>query len=135
MIALREQTGAVEYALDAPLLDVTKYTGSFVVPVRRGHTTESDICSAMQGFSPQDVSCLFMTGGDTATLVCRALGIQSLQLRDEFEPGLPRGVAAGGAFAGCTVILKSGGFGETDVLCRIARTFQPTFQTRIEDAP
>jgi len=134
IIALREQVDMIEHSFEEPLPVSAKFAGALVVAVRWGHTTESDICSAMKGLNQQDVSCLFITGGNTATLACRALGIQSLQLQDEFEPGLPRGVAVGGVFAGCTVILKSGGFGETNVLCRIAKTFQPDLHKKKEDA-
>ncbi len=135
LFALRSQIDVNEYPFETHSLLERKCTETLIVEVRRGYTTKRDIRSAMKYLDQRDVSCLFMTGGDTATLVCRALGIKSLQLQNEFEPGLPRGVALGGPFAGSTVILKSGGFGKTDVLCRIARTFQPDSQTRNEDAP
>jgi uncharacterized protein YgbK (DUF1537 family) len=135
LFALRSQIDVNEYPLETRLLLEKKCTRTLIVEVKRGYTTKRDICTAMKDLGRRDVSCLFMTGGDTATFVCRALGIQSLQLQNEFEPGLPRGVAVGGPFAGSTVILKSGGFGEPDVLCRIARTFQPDSQKRNEDAP
>jgi uncharacterized protein YgbK (DUF1537 family) len=133
MVSLREQTHVVEHSFETQLIFNGRSTESLMVEVRCGYTTEADIRSVMERFNKQDVSCLFLTGGDTARLVCRALGITSLQLQDEFEPGLPRGVAVGGAFAGVTVILKSGGFGEADVLCRIAATFQPDFHINTED--
>jgi uncharacterized protein YgbK (DUF1537 family) len=94
-----------------------------VFRIERGQTTEEEIRAAVSSFMPQTVSCLFMTGGDTAMLVCHALGIHSLHLHHEFEPGIPQATAEGGLFAGRTVILKSGGFGSTDVLCRIAKHF------------
>jgi len=134
LLALRSQIDVNEYPLDTHLLLEKKCTRTLIVEVRRGYTTKRDICTAMKDLGQRNVSCLFMTGGDTAALVCRALGIQSLQLQNEFEPGLPRGIAVGGPFGGSTVILKSGGFGEADVLCRIARTFHPGSQTRNEDA-
>ena len=133
MISLRKQNDVIEYSFDAQLSLNEKYAKALVVAISCGYTSEADIRGVMKRFNQQDVSCLFITGGDTATLVCRALGIQSLQLQDEFEPGLPRGIAVGGPFAGRTVILKSGGFGETDVLCRIATTFQSDFHTKNED--
>ena len=74
-------------------------------------------------FAPHHVSCLFMTGGDTAALVCRALGIESLDLEIELAPGLPQGTAAGGRFGGCTVVLKSGGFGESSIMSRLVDQF------------
>lgn len=133
MVSLREQTELVEHSLERPLVFNGRCTESLMVAVRCGYTTEADIRSVMERFHLQDISCLFFTGGDTARLVCRALGITSLQLQDEFEPGLPRGIAVGGAFAGVTVILKSGGFGEADVLCRIAATFQTDLHIDTED--
>jgi uncharacterized protein YgbK (DUF1537 family) len=101
-----------------------KPTDSIIVfRIERGHTTEEEIRAAVSSLMPQTISCLFLTGGDTAMLVCRALGIHSLRLHHEFEPGIPQATAEGGLFAGCTVILKSGGFGSADVLCRIAKHF------------
>jgi D-threonate/D-erythronate kinase len=134
IIALRQEHHVVEYAFDGSKSDDNQGTGIFLVPVRRGVTTELDISSTLKWIRPNNVSCLFMTGGDTATLVCRALGIRGLQLQDEFAPGLPRGLAVGGALAGLPVILKSGGFGETDVLCRIVEAYQPDVKARNEVA-
>jgi D-threonate/D-erythronate kinase len=134
IIALRQEHRVVEYAFDGSKSDDNQGTGIFLVPVRRGVTTELDISSTLKWIRPNNVSCLFMTGGDTATLVCRALGIRGLQLQDEFAPGLPRGLAVGGALAGLPVILKSGGFGETDVLCRIVEAYQPDVKARNEVA-
>lgn len=71
----------------------------------------------------QPIACMVMTGGDTASLVCRSLGIRALDLEMEFAPGLPQGIAVGGPWTGCRVVLKSGGFGEAEVLCRIVEHF------------
>jgi uncharacterized protein YgbK (DUF1537 family) len=122
--ALREEHNVVEYALDGSPSDDSQDGGIFLMPVKRGVTTELDISTAFKWIHPNKISCLFMTGGDTARLVCSALGIQGLQLQDEFAPGVPRGLALGGTLAGSTVILKSGGFGETEVLCRIVEAYQ-----------
>jgi uncharacterized protein YgbK (DUF1537 family) len=102
----------------------TTSNAGLVLTVHRGQTTEQDVRNAMGQLSPQDVGCLFMTGGDTALLVCQALGIRSLRLAHEFEPGVPLGFAEGGAFDGKPVLLKSGGFGTQDLLCRIFDTFR-----------
>jgi D-threonate/D-erythronate kinase len=91
--------------------------------IERSQTTEDEIRIAVANFKPHTVSCLFMTGGDTAMLVCRALGIHSLSLHKEFEPGVPQATALGGPFTGCNVILKSGGFGRIDVLSRVVKHF------------
>ena len=98
-------------------------TGAVVIPVDCGSTAEREIADLARRFDPHDVSCLFMTGGDTAALVCRALGIESLDLQTEFAPGLPQCAAAGGPFGGRTVVLKSGGFGDADTISRIVDQF------------
>jgi uncharacterized protein YgbK (DUF1537 family) len=108
--------------------------GAFVMNVERGVIGELDISHAFKLIPQNEISCLFITGGATAIMVCRSLGIQSLQLQDEFAPGLPRGIAVGGPFAGSTVILKSGGFGETNDLCRIADIYSPNSKRENEVA-
>jgi uncharacterized protein YgbK (DUF1537 family) len=132
LVALREENDVIECAFEGPASDELWNGDAFLVPVKRGVTTELDIATMLKRIHPDNVNYLFMTGGDTATLVCRALGIQGLRLEDEFAPGLPRGVAVGGTLAGTTVILKSGGFGDADVLCRIFRAYQPSAKRRSE---
>jgi uncharacterized protein YgbK (DUF1537 family) len=66
---------------------------------------------------------LLLTGGDTASLVCRALGAAGIRLDHELAPGIPRGAIAGGPFHGAPVVTKSGGFGAPDALIRIADYF------------
>jgi len=68
-------------------------------------------------------AALVLSGGDTASLVCRALGVQSIVLCDELVPGIPRGILRGGMFDGVPVVTKSGGFGYCDTLIRIADYF------------
>ncbi|RXS94916.1 four-carbon acid sugar kinase family protein [Silvibacterium dinghuense] len=97
-------------------------TSSFVLDVPRGTGVES-VRAALMDIRPEDTACLFLTGGDTAMLVCRALGIRSLRLLREFAPGVPMGIAEGGAFDGVRVMLKSGGFGERDLLQRVYESF------------
>jgi uncharacterized protein YgbK (DUF1537 family) len=63
---------------------------------------------------------LLLTGGDTAALVCRALGVQGIRIECEIAPGIPRGIIEGGAFDGLPVATKSGGFGGRDALIRVA---------------
>jgi uncharacterized protein YgbK (DUF1537 family) len=74
-------------------------------------------------YAARDVSCVFATGGDTALAVCRALNIDRLRVECEFSRGLPQSRIVGGAFDGVHFIMKSGGFGEHDVLSRIALRF------------
>jgi uncharacterized protein YgbK (DUF1537 family) len=65
-------------------------------------------------------AALVLSGGDTASLVCRAAGVRRIELCDEIVPGVPRGILRGGEFDGASVATKSGGFGDRDALIRIA---------------
>jgi hypothetical protein len=96
-----------------------------IVPVMLGETSADDIRFALAAQNPAQVGCLFMTGGDTAHFICRALGIHTLRLECEFAPGVPLAIAEGGPFDGVSVVLKSGGFGEPDLLCRLLEAHRP----------
>ncbi|HEV2578117.1 MAG TPA: four-carbon acid sugar kinase family protein [Acidobacteriaceae bacterium] len=90
-----------------------------LVPIELGRTTANEIRRAVSSYDPAQIGCLFMTGGDTAHFACRALEIQSLRLLHEFAPGVPVALAEGGPFDGVRIVLKSGGFGAPDLLCRL----------------
>jgi uncharacterized protein YgbK (DUF1537 family) len=66
---------------------------------------------------------LVLSGGDTASLVCRALGVRRIELADEIVPGIPWGYLSGGAFDGSRVATKSGGFGAPHALIQVADFF------------
>ncbi|HUP04141.1 MAG TPA: four-carbon acid sugar kinase family protein [Bryobacteraceae bacterium] len=62
---------------------------------------------------------LVLSGGDTASLVCRALDARAIRLQGEIRPGIARGVMDGGLFDGAPVATKSGAFGRPDALIQI----------------
>ena len=66
---------------------------------------------------------LVLSGGDTASLVCRALGVRGIQLADEIVPGVPWGYLSGGVFDRALVATKSGGFGAPHALIQVADFF------------
>jgi len=68
-------------------------------------------------------TALVLSGGDTASLVCRALGVRRIQLEDEIVPGIPWGYLSGGAFDQSRVATKSGGFGAPHALIQVAEFF------------
>ena len=68
-------------------------------------------------------AALVLSGGDTASLVCRAARVQRIELSDEIVPGVPRGILHGGEFDAVSVATKSGGFGDRDTLIHIADYF------------
>ncbi|WP_164919037.1 four-carbon acid sugar kinase family protein [Caproiciproducens sp. NJN-50] len=59
------------------------------------------------------------TGGDTSFQVCKALNADGIELHDEISAGVPIGKIVGGSANGMTIVTKSGGFGDGDILIRI----------------
>ncbi len=88
--------------------------------IPRDPTVAGSLCEWLPG---APAAALLFSGGDTASLLCRALGVTSIALCDEIVPGIPRGVLQGGALDGMPVVTKSGGFGNCDALIEIADYF------------
>lgn len=61
---------------------------------------------------------LFVTGGETLSVVLKAVGAHSLDCLGEIGPGLPMSIVRGGRLDGCSIVSKSGGFGAPDLLNR-----------------
>ncbi len=68
----------------------------------------------------QGVRGLVLSGGDTALLVCRALGAHGICLKGQIVLGIPWGTLIGGRAHGFPVATKAGGFGAPDALVRAA---------------
>jgi uncharacterized protein YgbK (DUF1537 family) len=62
---------------------------------------------------------LFVTGGETLSRVCAALGAEALEVQGEIEPGIPVSVLKGGKWEGVRVISKSGAFGNEGLIRRL----------------
>ena len=62
---------------------------------------------------------LFVTGGETLSHVCAALGVEALEVQGEIEPGIPVSVLRGGKWDGVRVISKSGAFGNEGLIRRL----------------
>ncbi|MEI9924868.1 MAG: nucleotide-binding domain containing protein [Bradyrhizobium sp.] len=62
---------------------------------------------------------LFVTGGETLSDVCAALGAGALEVQSEIEPGIPVSVLRGGKWDGVRVISKSGAFGNEGLIRRL----------------
>ncbi len=106
------------------LLQSSCNPGSFFLKkILRDHTSESMIRSDLEEVATHPIGALIMSGGDTASLVCRALGITAIRLCRELVRGVPLGTAAGGAYDGTPLLLKSGGFGSDELLCDIQAKF------------
>ena len=68
-------------------------------------------------------AAFLLTGGKTASLVCRSAEVQRIDLDAEILPGVPRGTLRCGMLDGAPVVTKSGAFGNADTLIRIADFF------------
>jgi uncharacterized protein YgbK (DUF1537 family) len=101
----------------------TERMNGLVVNVTMGETTVDEIQQAVAGLAAEQIGCLFMTGGDTGLFVGRALGVESIRLEREFAAGVPLGTVEGGRLDGVAVVLKSGGFGEANLMCRLLEEF------------
>jgi uncharacterized protein YgbK (DUF1537 family) len=67
---------------------------------------------------------LFVTGGETLSHVCAALGAEALEVQSEIEPGIPVSVLRGGKWDGVRVISKSGAFGNEGLIRRLISLVQ-----------
>jgi len=73
------------------------------------------ISSIITSIGPSKFSGLFMTGGDVASSVMKHLGINSIEIKGEIEPGLPLL-----KHKSMNIVTKAGGFGNTDTLIKIS---------------
>lgn len=76
----------------------------------------SEIVAASMGkvvaqLASEKLAGLFLTGGDTAVSVCRALGVNAIDILAEVLPGIPLGQLDGGCCPGLRVVTKAGAFG------------------------
>ncbi|MFF5971589.1 four-carbon acid sugar kinase family protein [Streptomyces sp. NPDC012769] len=62
---------------------------------------------------------LVLTGGETAAAVLGALGGTGIELYDEPEPGIARGILHGAEAPRLPVLVKAGGFGDDGALVRL----------------
>lgn len=67
---------------------------------------------------------LFLTGGDTAVSVCRALGANAIDILAEILPGIPLGQLDGGCSPGLRVVTKAGAFGDDNAIVEAVKTLK-----------
>jgi uncharacterized protein YgbK (DUF1537 family) len=103
--------------------DLTPDSTQIVCRIPRGAVRNNHIIRFIERIGIAEIGCIFVTGGDTASFLCEALDVKAIEIRHEFAPGVPMGVIQGGPLDGITIILKSGGFGDADLLSQIARTY------------
>src|SRR5262249_20928191 len=91
-----------------------------VLRLRRGQAVPSGVRQLLADAKP---SAMVLSGGDTASLVCHPMEVGCIELRREIADGIPAGVVFGGLFDQLPVVTKSGGFGRTDDLIKVADFF------------
>ena len=67
---------------------------------------------------------LFLTGGDTAVSVCRALGVNAIDILAEVLPGIPLGRLVGGRCPGLRVVTKAGAFGDETAIVEAVKVLK-----------
>jgi uncharacterized protein YgbK (DUF1537 family) len=88
------------------------------VPIQRDSVQPENLLRLFSAIVERSrVRGLLCSGGDTARLVCTALGVQAIQLGGEVLHGLPWGTLSGGPANGLPICTKAGGFGNPDALC------------------
>jgi uncharacterized protein YgbK (DUF1537 family) len=125
--ALLAGTNAVEVVPTPGTIDDARHAirgkRHLVVTIEHGNLNEFSLQQFFAGLRSIKVSAMFLTGGDTGTLVCKAIGAHSIDLCDEIAAGFPWGILSGGMFHGLPVASKSGSFGEQDALLHCAEFF------------
>ncbi|MFF8277010.1 four-carbon acid sugar kinase family protein [Streptomyces lateritius] len=83
-------------------------------------TLTRDLARVVRGLAADGAADgLVLTGGETAVTVLEALGAAGIELYDEPEPGVARGLLIGPP--GIPVLIKAGGFGDRATLDRLCR--------------
>lgn len=79
-----------------------------------GALIEEALAAVAEGLVARGVRQLVVAGGETSGAVVRRLGVRSLRIGGEIDPGVPWTLAEGAAAGPLLLALKSGNFGATD---------------------
>lgn len=85
-----------------------------------GANTRNAIARSLQRLQPsRNGSAIFVTGGDSLTVVLDVLGVTAVECLGEIDRGLPLARIVGGRMDGTMMVTKSGGFGEPELLQKL----------------
>jgi uncharacterized protein YgbK (DUF1537 family) len=112
---------SAETAAPGEIADALR-AGDVMLDVPRGRIPEARLAELLRGV-PKVAGALALSGGDTASHICRSLHVASIELHDEIQAGIPWGTLRGGAMDGIAVATKSGAFGDSGALIDIADFF------------
>ncbi|HET6308840.1 MAG TPA: 3-oxo-tetronate kinase [Rhodopila sp.] len=88
-----------------------------------GALIEDTLARIAEGLVARGVRKLVVAGGETSGSVVRQLGVRSLRIGTEIDPGVPWTLAEGSG-AGLLLALKSGNFGGTDFFLKAFRVLE-----------
>jgi uncharacterized protein YgbK (DUF1537 family) len=100
----------------------TKVARLLEVPAKRFNA--ATLQPVVDAIERSEAGSLVVSGGDTARLLCNAIGAGAIRLGGEILAGVPWGRIEGGCADGMTIVTKSGGFGEHDALTRVVSALQ-----------
>lgn len=109
-------------AEEADIRDALHLGRSVLLRVEIKNASSLDLAQLLAE-SMAEAGALFLSGGDTASLCCRALDVDAIAIEAQIAPGVPWGFIHGGRLDGTAIITKSGAFGERDVLKRVLEFF------------
>jgi len=113
---------SAEGAASGDIAEALREGRNVMLEIPRGRIPERRIAELLRGVR-EVAGALALSGGDTASHVCRALRAEGIELHDEVEAGIPWGTLRGGVFDGIAVATKSGGFGDSGALIAITDFF------------
>jgi 3-dehydrotetronate 4-kinase len=88
-----------------------------------GALIEDSVAHVAAGLVARGVRKMVVAGGETSGAVVRQLGVRSLRIGAEIDPGVPWTLASGNG-AGLLLALKSGNFGATDFFLKAFRVLE-----------
>jgi len=113
---------SAEAAAPGEIADALRDGRNVMLEITRGRIPEQRLAELLRG-AREVAGALALSGGDTASHLCRALRAQAIELHDEIQAGIPWGTLRGGVFDGVAVVTKSGAFGDSGALIAITDFF------------
>ncbi|HVY14335.1 MAG TPA: 3-oxo-tetronate kinase [Rhodopila sp.] len=89
-----------------------------------GALIEDAVARVAAGLAERGVRKMVVAGGETSGAVAKQLGVTSLRIGDEIDPGVPWTLASGSG-PDMMLALKSGNFGGTDFFLKAFRMLRP----------
>ncbi len=113
--AWQDAAQRIAQALAGGIDVLVEIASSPAADLRHGAVLAQQLAALLRPAAP-GMGALFATGGETALALLDALGVASIRMIDEIEPGVPFGVTRGALTI--PVVTKAGAFGNPGTLTR-----------------